>query len=76
MYIEKYIKKFRYHLLYQHVSAHAICTVFITTLAFVTLIQLESIFYFDPRIKKSILMILVGVFIINFLLKKQGQKNS
>ena len=67
MQIEKYIKKFRFHLLYQHVSAHAICAVFITTLAFVTLIQLESIFYFDPRTKESILMILVGVFILTLI---------
>ena len=67
MQIEKYIKKFRYHLLYQHVSAHAICVVFITTLAFVTLIQLESIFYFDPRTKESILMILVGFFILTLI---------
>ena len=52
MQIEKYIKKFRYHLLYQHVSAHAICVIFITTLTFVTLIQLESIFYFDPKTKR------------------------
>jgi len=67
MQIEKYIKKFRFHLLYQHVSAHAIYVVFITTLIFVTLIQLESIFYFDPRTKESILMILVGFFILTLI---------
>ena len=64
MYIEKYIKKFRYHLLYQHVSTHALWGHLITTVVFVALIQLESIFYFSPQTKESILMILVGSFIL------------
>ena len=67
MQIEKYIKKFRHHLLYQHVLAHVIWAVFITTLVFVTLVQLEPIFYFDSRTKKSILMILVGFFMLTLI---------
>ena len=56
MQIEKYIKKFRLHLLYQHFSTHVMWVLVITTLTFVTMIQLESVFYFDPKIKKAILI--------------------
>ena len=67
MQIEKYIKKFRYYLLYQHISTHATWVSFITTLTFVILIQLESIFYFDPQTKESILIGLAVIFILIFI---------
>ena len=56
MQIEKYIKKFRLHLLYQHFFTHIIWILVITTLTFVAMVQLESVFYFDPKIKKAILV--------------------
>ncbi len=56
MQIEKYIKKFRLHLLYQHFFTHIIWILVITTLTFIAMVQLESVFYFDPKIKKAILI--------------------
>ena len=67
MQIEKYIKKFRYYLLYQHISTHATWVSFIATLTFVILIQLESIFYFDPQTKESILIGSAVIFILIFI---------
>ena len=64
MQIKKYIKKFRFHLLYQHVFTHIILIMIITTLVFVAMIQLESIFYFDPEIKKSIIIVILGFFFL------------
>ena len=64
MQIEKFIKKFRFHLLYQHVFTHMILIMIITTLVLVAMIQLESIFYFDPEIKKSIIIGILGFFFL------------
>jgi len=64
MRIEEYLKKVRITLLRRQLLKLFLWTVILVSVVIFIMIQLESIFYFHPRIKNSFIIGLAGITIL------------
>jgi len=62
--IEDYLKEVRIFLLRNEISKSLIWTIISSSIAVIIMIQLESVFYFYPKIKLSFILGLIGIIIL------------